>query len=400
MNPGASKPAGPSTSIAQSFSVNYEYPVLFTRGAFDPQNPVLAETVDRLAEGRRHRAMAVLDAGLLQAQPDLPARLAGYCRAHSARIELVAEPLVVPGGEAAKNGWELVQRVMSRIGELHLCRQSFVLAVGGGSVVDMAGFAASIVHRGLRLVRMPTTTLAQSDGGVGVKNGMDEHGMKNFVGTFAPPFAVVNDLDMLRTLAAGDWAAGVSEAFKVAIIKDAEFFEFLCSASARLAARDEAAMERVVRRSAELHLEHIRTGGDPFEFGSARPLDFGHWSAHRLETMSGYALGHGQAVSVGIALDSCYARRQGLISEAELGRIIGGLAASGLPVWSEHLAKRGADGKLAILRGLEEFREHLGGRLTVTFPDGIGCRREVNQVDLAVMEECVGELARRAGGTS
>lgn len=393
--PAAPATAGQDSSVLQRFSVSYEYPVLFTRGAFDPANALLADTIDRLKEDRRHRVVAFLDSGLVAAQSDLPARIRAYFAAHSARLELVSEPKMLPGGEAAKNGWEMVREVMSTIGNLRLCRQSFVLAVGGGAVLDMVGFAASIVHRGVRLVRMPSTTLSQGDGGVGVKNGMDEHGQKNFVGTFAPPFAVVNDLALLSTLAQRDWAAGVSEAFKVAIIKDAAFFDELCALAPRLAARDEAAMERLVRRTAELHLAHIRSGGDPFEFGSARPLDFGHWSAHKLESLSRYALGHGQAVAIGIALDTCYAARKRLITNAERRRILAGLAASGLPVWDDLLAARNADGTLAVIRGLEEFREHLGGRLTVTLPAGIGHRVEVHELDSALIAECIAELAPR-----
>lgn len=394
MTPSPSRSqTGPSFEALQRFTVEFSYPVHFTRGAFANDNRLLADTVDRLGEGRRHRVLAVLDEGLVRAQPDLPGRIAGYFQAHHGRLELAAPPAVVPGGEEAKNGWTRVQALMRTMGDLHLCRQSFVLAVGGGALLDMAGFAASIVHRGLRLVRMPTTTLSQNDGGVGVKNGMDEHGQKNFVGTFAPPFAVINDLDMLRTLDQTDWIAGVAEAFKVAIIKDADFFGFLCSHAAALAGRDEAAMEQTVRRCAAIHLEHIRTGGDPFEFGSARPLDFGHWSAHWLETRSGYALGHGQAVAVGIALDSCYAARQGLISVEERDRILAGLKATGLPVWHSLLAETGSDGRLAVLEGLDRFREHLGGKLTVTLPRGLGSRCEVHNLDDAAVAESIRRLA-------
>jgi 3-dehydroquinate synthase len=388
---------GPDGDLLLRIAVPFEYPVRFTRGAFDPANTLLLKTIDRLKEGRRHRAAVFLDAGLAEAQPGLVERVAAYFEKHRQRLELAAPVQLLPGGEAAKTGWEPVRRVMSLIGDLHLCRQSCVLAVGGGCVLDMVGFAASIVHRGLRLVRLPSTTLSQGDGGVGVKNGMDEHGMKNFVGTFAPPFAVINDLELLSSLPQREWIAGVAEAFKVAIIKDAGFFEFLCACAAALAAREESAMERTVRHTAALHVEHIGSGGDPFEFGSARPLDFGHWSAHRLESMSGYELGHGQAVAVGLALDSYYAMRRELISAEEFERILSGLSAAGLPVWDDLLARRDAAGRLEVLRGLEEFREHLGGALTVTLPRGIGAKVEVHEMDTALLEEGIGHLRKRAG---
>jgi len=380
----------------QRISVPFDYPVYFTRHLLSPDNPVLAGTLDRRNESRRHRAIVYVDEGLARAQPDVIPRIKEYFHGRPRQLELAAPPQTVPGGEVAKNGWDVVRDVMWMAGNLHIDRQSFAIAFGGGAVLDMVGFATSLVHRGLRIVRVPTTTISQNDAGVGVKNGMDEHGQKNFVGTFAPPFAVLNDYEFLRTLADRDWIGGAAEAFKVAIIKDADFFEFLCQHAGDLRGRDQAAMEQCVRRCATLHLEHIRAGGDPFELGSARPLDFGHWVGHKLETMSEYRLGHGQCVAIGIAVDSFYAMRQQLIAQADFERIVAGMAACGLPVWSEHLSRRGGDGTLVVLEGLREFREHLGGSLNVTLPDGIGSKCEVHQINPQIVEEAVGHLAERA----
>jgi len=397
MNEGGDNPQKYPLEIhSQRISVPFEYPVCFTRGVFAPDNPLLASVLDRLGEGRRHRAVVYVDAGLAAAQPGLVGRIKEYFHGRPDCLELAAPPQTVPGGEAAKTAWDAVRDVMWTLGNLHLDRQSYVVAVGGGAVLDMLGFATSIVHRGLRLVRLPTTTLAQDDAGVGVKNGMDEHGQKNFVGTFAPPFSVVNDFDFLRTLPFEHWIGGVAEALKVAIIKDGGFFEFLRTRAAALRGRDEAAMAEAVRRCALLHLEHTREGGDPFEFGSARPLDFGHWAGHRIELLSEFAVGHGQATAVGIALDSYYARQTGLISAEELETILAALVETGLPIWSEHLQQRRGDGQLAILEGLDHFREHLGGALTITLPRGIGSRCEVHRVSAEIVEQGVRFLRDRA----
>jgi len=385
-----------SDTYMQSIRVRFEYPVHFTHNLLAAGNELLAETIDRLGERRRHRAIVYLDGGLAEAQPQLVGQIKECFHSHPRRLELVGQPVIIPGGEQAKTGWSVVRDVMWTAGNAHLDRQSFVVAIGGGAVLDMVGFAASLVHRGLRLVRVPSTTLAQCDAGVGVKNGMDEHGQKNFVGTFAPPFAVINDLELLRTLEDRDWIGGAAEAFKVAIIKDAEFFDQLCASAGRLRARDQQAMEACVKRTALLHLEHIRTSGDPFEFGSARPLDFGHWAGHKLETISGFKLGHGQCVSIGIALDSFHAMRQGLISQGEFERIVSAMRECGLPVWSELLAQRTPDGTLEILAGLAEFREHLGGALNVTLPDGIGGKIEVHEINPLFVEEALDELRRLA----
>ena len=379
----------------QRISVPFDYPVYFTRHLLSPDNPLLAGVLDRLNEDRRHRAIVYVDDGLAKAQPDVIQRVKEYFHDRPRQMELAAPPQVVPGGEAAKNGWQVVRDLMWTAGNLHLDRQSFVIALGGGGVLDMVGFATSLVHRGLRMVRVPTTTISQNDAGVGVKNGMDEHGQKNFVGTFAPPFAVLNDFEFLRTLADRDWIGGAAEAFKVAVIKDADLLDFLCRHAADLRTRDQAVMEQCVRRCAILHLEHIRTGGDPFELGSARPLDFGHWVGHKLETMSEYRLGHGQCVAVGIAVDSFYAMRQGLIGEADFERIVAAMAACGLPVWAEQLSRRSDDGTLVVLDGLREFREHLGGNLNVTLPDGLGSKCEVHQINPQIVEQAVEHLAAR-----
>ena len=318
-----------------------------------------------------------------------------YFHARAAQLELAAPPEILAGGEVIKNGWQSVRDLLWTIGNLHMDRQSFVIAVGGGSILDMVGFAASIIHRGLRLVRVPTTTLAQNDAGVGVKNGMDEHGQKNFIGTFAPPWAVINDYDFLRTLPFEQWIGGAAEAFKVSIIKDAAFFDYLCEHAAALGRRDESVMQELVRRCAILHLQHIGGGGDPFEFGSARPLDFGHWSAHKLEVMSGYSIGHGQAVAIGVAIDSYYAMRRDMINRGDFDRILAALNACRLPVFHPLLERRDPDGTLEIIRGLELFREHLGGSLTITLPQGIGRKVEVHQISPDLVEEAVAFLKNK-----
>jgi 3-dehydroquinate synthase len=277
---------------------------------------------------------------------------------------------------------------------LRLDRQSYVVAVGGGALLDLVGLATALIHRGLRLVRVPTTVLAQNDAGVGVKNGIDAWSTKNLIGTFAPPYAVINDYDFLDLLDEVDWRGGIAEAFKVAIIKDRVFFESLCRAAPALMRRDRAAMEFLVKRCAELHLAHIREGGDPFEMGSARPLDFGHWLAHQLEILSGYRVRHGQAVSVGMAVDCLLAESIGWLTGAEAGAVLDGLRSAGLPIWDDALDRRQPDGRRQIMEGLESFREHLGGQLTLTLPRGLGARDEVHEVDLVRLERVFERLAR------
>ena len=379
-------------TIRQQISVSWDFPVTFTQRLFTLENPALVETLDRLGEGRRHRAVVFIDSQVAAVHPQLAAQVRAYFLAYPQRLELALDPQIVAGGEAAKNDFALVENFMRLLLEKRMDRQSFVIIVGGGAVLDSVGLAAALVHRGLRQVRVPTTVLGQNDAGVGVKNGVNFLGGKNAIGTFAPPFAVLNDFDFLLSLPDRDWLCGVSEAFKVAIIRDAKFFDWLCANAAKFPARDPAAMQYLVMRCAEIHLEHIRTGGDPFEYGRARPLDFGHWSAHKLELLSGFRISHGEAVASGILLDSIYAANQSWIDSAALARIRAGLAESGFALWFEEFDARDDAGQRTIFAGLRDFQEHLGGELTVTFPDGLGARQEVHEIDLAKMESAIKEL--------
>jgi len=267
-------------------------------------------------------------------------------------------------------------------------------------VLDAVGYAAATAHRGVRLIRVPTTVLAQDDSGVGVKNGINAFGKKNFVGSFAPPHAVLNDFDLLMTLEDRDWRAGISEAVKVGLLKDASFFAWIEQHAGDLRSRSLPAMAHLVHRSAELHLNHIATSGDPFELGSSRPLDFGHWAAHKLEQLTHHELRHGEAVAIGIALDSTYSYVTGSLPYADWRRIILLFEAVALPIWHRELAASGNGRGPAVLGGLEEFREHLGGRLTIMLLGRIGSGFEVHELDEATILEASDLLRRRVqGGT-
>jgi len=361
----------------QEFAVQFTYPVHFTHGAFEINNPHLLSVITAGQTISHPKVLVFVDSGVAALVPQIES----FFRACAATVQLVQPPYIIIGGEQAKNDSENWQRVMGVLADCKMDRQNYVIAVGGGSVLDMVGFVASVVHRGIRLIRMPTTVLAQNDAGIGVKNSMNALGAKNFIGTFTPPYAVINDAALLATLHEDDWRGGIAEAIKVALIKDLNFFDFIETHANELKARNLAVMEELVRRCAVLHLEHIRTQGDPFEYGSSRPLDFGHWSAHRLEVMSEYTLRHGQAVAIGIALDSCYALHKQLIVSAELQRVLRCLENCGLPVWHPLLEKKDAQGGYALLQGLEQFREHLGGRLCITLPAPLGRQTEVHAMD-------------------
>lgn len=377
-------------TIEQTFEVRYRYPVRFTSFLFDPSNPVFRESLP----GPATSLLVVMDDGVTGHHPGLASEISRYCEVHG--LNLVCPPLILPGGEPVKQDPRHVTQVQEAINRYGIDRHSCVVVVGGGALIDMAGYAAATAHRGVRLIRVPTTVLSQNDSAVGVKNSVNAYGKKNWLGTFAPPYAVLNDLNLLRTLEDRDWLGGLSEAVKVALLNDAAFFSFLEEHADDLRARDLDAMEHAVFRCAELHLRHIAGSGDAFEQGSSRPLDFGHWAAHKLEAMTGYALRHGEAVAIGIALDSTYSYLRGWLPESSWRRIIGLFQRLGLAV-SHPLMARGQDDASdpeGLLHGLQEFREHLGGQLTIMLLDDIGAGREVHEMDLALVARSLDELAQ------
>lgn len=375
--------------ITQRFNVDFSYPVCFTRGALGADNPVLRDVIAR-AGNSVHHVLPVIDSEVLRCHPTLPEQLQQYASAHRDIVKFIGPSLIVRGGEICKTDPREVNEFHELTQRHSICRHSFALVIGGGSVIDAIGYAAATAHRGVRLIRMPTTVLAQNDAGIGVKNAVNYLGRKNYLGTFAAPYAVVNDFEFLTTLPARDSRAGMAEAIKVALIKDANFFEWLHQERHRLGALDKQSVETLVMRCAELHLQHIRTSGDPFEQGSARPLDFGHWVAHRLEELSDMDVRHGEAVGIGIALDSLYSHGAGMISAADLDKIIATLKDIGFALYHPALAK------LNIERALQSFREHLGGELCITLLAAIGKGVEVNNIDSGLMAQCAQRLRQLA----
>ncbi|MEI7603371.1 MAG: 3-dehydroquinate synthase, partial [Opitutae bacterium] len=263
-----------------SFVVSYRHQIFFTENAFAFKNNILKELVGVA------KVLPIIDAGLVATSPTVVSDLIEYAKVN--QIKLTRAPMILTGGEECKKDQSVVNAVLAAIEEDAICRHSYVLVIGGGALLDAVGFASSIAHRGVRLIRMPSTTLSQADAGVGVKNGINTFQKKNFTGTFNPPYAVINDFAFLKSLSPKNLRDGLVEAVKVALLKDPEFFKSLEKDSRDLAAGNLTLISECIRRSAELHALHITKGGDPFELGSARPLDLGHWVAHKCETLSNY----------------------------------------------------------------------------------------------------------------
>ncbi len=362
--------------LQQSFHVKFEYKVFFSSGLFEPSNTLLNDFLKGDAIVRK--IFFVVDGGI---GDELQQKIKNYFKIHQA-VELIPEILVLPGGEQLKNNTLYFDQILELINKYKIDRHSYVAAIGGGSVLDLVGYASAVAHRGIRHIRIPTTVLSQNDSGVGVKNGINYFGKKNFLGTFAPPIAVFNDDFFIKSLSDRDYRSGISEAVKVALIKDSEFFTWIEENAEKLTSRDEESMNYLIYKCAELHMNHIASG-DPFEKGSSRPLDFGHWSAHKLEQLSNFQVLHGEAVAMGIALDSVYSNLIGSLSDSDCQRIINLLIKLGFDII--HPLMEVNDSHSPILLGLEEFREHLGGELTIMLLKNIGEGLEVHEIDPEIL---------------
>lgn len=374
--------------IEYSFQVNYSYRLHFSNRVFDSENPLLNDIVANAGALTRVKTLFIIDDGVLAAHPYLEEAIPAYCEAHREVLEFT-QLINLPGGETAKNNKAHLDMVLHGIEHNKICRHSFVVAIGGGAIIDLVGYAAATAHRGVRLIRIPTTVLAQNDAAVGVKNGVNILGKKNFLGTFEPPYAIINDSGFLTSLEQRDWISGIAEALKVALVKDKDFYEFIKDQTQSLKDRDMEVMKQLIHRCADLHMRHIAKNGDPFERGSSRPLDFGHWSAHKLEHISGYSIRHGEAVAKGMALDIVYAAETGLISNKLADEIINVLKEVGFDLWIPVAGEKDTE---TLLQGIEEFREHLGGRLTITLIEGIGRKKDVHTIDKKLMKKAIAVL--------
>jgi 3-dehydroquinate synthase len=375
-----------STRNDVSFAPSFVHRLYFTTDLLGDDRDVLADVLQP-SEGRPARVQFWLDEHVAKALPELKQRLRSFATAYPGRIERAGNVQVVPGGEAVKNDIHILERMLKVFHAANLDRRSYVVVIGGGAVLDAVGFAAAIAHRGLRLVRLPTTTLGQADSGVGVKNAVNLFGKKNWLGSFAVPWAVINDTALLATLPDRDFICGFSEAVKVSLLKDPAMFAALCASADAIRRRDLSAALPMIRASAEWHRQHITRGGDPFEANEARPLDFGHWSAHKLEAMTDFRLRHGEAVAIGLAIDTIYSSMALGLPRAEADRVLRCLVDLGFAL--NHPAVHDTS---ILFQGLEEFRQHLGGRLTLTMLRGVGNPIDVHEVDEPRMLAAIDEL--------
>jgi len=241
-----------------------------------------------------------------------------------------AETIVIPDGEAHKS-WASAHDVLTRLLELRAERSTSLIALGGGVVGDITGFAAAIYQRGIPFVQIPTTLLAQVDSSVGGKTGVNHSLGKNMIGAFYQPRAVLIDTDCLATLPERELAAGLAEVIKYGAIRDSAFFAWLEANIERLRARDAAALAEAIATSCRIKAQIV--GADEREAGERALLNFGHTFGHAIEAGVGYGEWlHGEAVGAGMAMAAALSSRLGLLPEIDAERVRALVHRAGLPV--------------------------------------------------------------------
>lgn len=368
------------------FQPNLDYPVMMSRGIFDPGNHFLQKMI-----GKR-KFLMIVDRNI------------GAESLQAIRNSLgISEKqlLVLPGGEGVKNeenGKANIERIHRRAYRLGMTSNDVFGFVGGGAVSDLR-IAAERYDLGTPYLLIPSTFEGQIDAVIGVKGAINKFGQKNFDGLFSTPEAVLVDTALLKTLPDREIRAGMSEAVKVALMKDLSYFQLIEKGWREVTDKNfvpGGIAEEIMWGSIVNHLEQIET--DPFETKLARPLDYGHEWGHRWEKVIGPSVRHGEGVWFGSAIDTVISWKRGFITAAERDRILNLMDQIG---WrNEEIGAIPTYDPRATVEdlwpGLESFRRHLGGKLTISLLGGIGVKRDVHDIKKSELKFALDFLRKRA----
>lgn len=352
------------------------YPVSIVEDAFAEDNTALIETLRTLTGSLNPRVMLVADSNVVQRIAGLGTRIGKYVQTHG--ITLAGAPVVIGGGEKAKgDNMVSVYRVIDAAVEAKVGAGDVLLAMGGGAVLDVAGYAAAQVRGGVKLVRLPTTVAAMLDGAFATDAAVNRGAVKDALRVRSRPAAVVIDPTFARTVLDGVWRGGIGEAVRFAAVSDATLMKRLAKNAEALKARDWDVFVETVRDTIS---SRVKRGSTPFAL----------WCANRLEALSGYKLPHGYAVPIAICIDCAYAVAKGWLKEEDqetVCRVLFDCGALDGLLHSRHLLTQ-ADG---ILNGLDAWRLATGAE-AITVPGGFGTAREDAQPDREVFRKVIKEF--------
>jgi len=345
---------------------------VFAEDVFGESNTTLADTLRAVTGSGNPRIMLVADMNVVQHTEGLGTKIGRYVKANG--IELMASPVVLPGGEKVKcDALRCALRVATAAVEAKIGANDCIVALGGGTILDVAGWAASQVRGGVKLVRIPTTVASMIEAGFAESAALDCAGVKDSLKVRCVPSAVVIDTRFASTVLDGVWRAGFSEAVRIATVSDEGFLRRLSEIASEFKVRNDAAMVETVKGAIDARM---KCGGSAF----------GLWSALRLESMSGYKLPHGYAIAIGVTVDTAYAQLRGLITEEDRSVVVRALEDCGAmdgALHSRHLVAQ-AD---AVLRGLDAWNLSYGTE-EVPVLNGLGSSI-VEKIDRDTMKQAL-----------
>jgi 3-dehydroquinate synthase len=293
-----------------------------------------------------------------------------------------AHEIIVPDGEEYKSLlW--VEKILGNMLGMRLDRSSAVVALGGGVIGDMAGFAASVYMRGIRFVQVPTTLLAQVDSSVGGKTGVNHELGKNMIGAFWQPSLVWVDTDTLKTLPMRELIAGVAEVVKYGVIWDREFFDYLLENRQGVLELSEGPLARIIRRSCEIKAEVVSR--DEREAGLRAILNYGHTIGHAIENVTGYTRHlHGECVAMGMCAEALLSVRMGIMDRAEAEAVSGAVRGFGLP----HELPGGLEAD-ALVSAMEVDKKTVAGTMRFVLPERVGSVRVNEPVERDMIKSLI-----------
>lgn len=335
-----------------------DYPVVFADGVFDEENKALADVLREVTGSECPRILLVADMNVVQHTQGLGTRIGKYVQTHG--IELLGAPVVLGGGEKIKcDGQQSVLRIANAAIEAKVGVTDCIVALGGGTVLDVAGYASVQVRGGVKLVRIPTTVAAMIDAAFAETAAVNGASVKDALRVPCRPAAVVIDPAFAATVLDGVWRAGFSEAVRLAAVTDGSLMKKLAGWAEAYRGRDAGTMAEVVKASVAVRQ---KKGCGPFAL----------WSALRLEALSGYKLPHGYSVAIGIAVDTAYAVRKGLLAEKDRAVICRALEACGAMDGASH-SRHLLGQPESVLRGLDSWRLSTGSE-AIELCSGLGKR--------------------------
>jgi 3-dehydroquinate synthase len=298
--------------------------------------------------------------------------------------------LEIPEGEEQKS-LQTASRLYNELSDLYAERTTPILALGGGVIGDLSGFVAATYLRGMPLVQMPTTLLAQVDSSIGGKVAVNHGQLKNKIGTFYQPSLVVSDITALRSLSIREFSNGLAEAIKSAVVWDREFFAYLEENLEKIKLREaginpaptDKALEEVVFKSAKIKVEIVEK--DERDSGLRNILNYGHTIGHAIETVSGFKVGHGEAIAVGMLAAARISNKMGIVDKSELMRLESVVERAGLPIGMPGLKVE------EIIQTIRHDKKTLKGRTRFVLPKAIGDVFITDEVSPSLIESVLGD---------